>query len=624
MNKVHIVPDSRADALLPTFVGSGAVCYYLDEDFKRFLELRSRLNERLEVKNLSGIYSDSFHEIAEPFLDLMARLNAKHDSLEWWGSQVASKNPASSAVQKLITRLFCARQLLSGSTDRLVFVTNSAALAESISVLATQRGLAVVSHFGPVTAFFCKVGWYAKYTIQLLNYLQQALTSKWLVWRDLKRPEGGSDGHRRRILLRSWVTEGNFSESGEFTDRNFGGLPTWLEARGYEVWTLPMFFNLGPKKRSVYRLLRQQKRTFIVPEQYLRPQDYVLNLLSALRMMRSRIGSAEIDGVDVSLIFDEVLAEGGIDVSMAMLNLSHPLLKRLKMNGVHVDAFYYAFENNASEKPFILGCREHYDEALLVGYQHTAYYSDHLSFRLKPQELEHHPLPDRIVCSAPRYMQILKGGGVPGDLLRSGPNLRYQGVYEGRGQSRAGGLGRKRLLLPFTFSEELALELLYKTWEAVGNDAEFQVLIRTHPLLSERSLLEFMETNDIGGVSFADQGDIQKWFSESFAVISTGASITILEAVARGVPVIRVIPDNTFLHDPFVWEGYPLEPITQAAEIRERLDMIARVNAEDDQYFLRLGEQVLSEYFTRPDDLNMEVFDLESEPWRLFQDGRGN
>ena len=616
MSHVTIVPDARAESLLRQLDGSSTICYFLDEDFRRFLALRSEFDGRLEVRNLSGVYYQTFHEMAGAFLDLMAKLNEAHDSREWWGSQLASKSPESSEVQKLITRLFCARKLLSENESCLAFVTDNQPLSESISRVGNRQGRSVTNHFGILDAVLSRLRLFGRYSAQVLFYVQQVLMNKWFVWRHLKRPDHKNGARKKRILIRSWVSEGNFSQSGEFSDRNFGILPAWLEDRGFEVWTLPMFFNLGSKKRHIYRILQQQKQTFVVPEHYLSFRDYVVNLLASVRMLWTRIQVCEIAEVDVMPIFKAVIRDKGIDSSMAILNLCYPLLRRLKLKGVELEGFYYAFENNAPEKPFILGCREYYEHARLVGFQHTAaYYPDNTVLRLSPREVAHHPLPDVVVCSGTQYVRVLESAGFPEDRLVLGPNLRYGDVYRDPETRRNLESGSKRLLLPFTFSQELAFDLLYKTWQAVGRDEQFRIFIRTHPLLSGRQLAGFVEENDLTGVTHANDGRIQERLDESFAVVSTGGSITILEAVVQGVPVIRVIPDNTFLLDPLFWDDYPLQPVSEPEGIREQLDIIARIKAEDDGFFGRLGKEVSAAYFAPPDDQNMEIFDLTSAHW---------
>jgi len=89
---------------------------------------------------------------------------------------------------------------------------------------------------------------------------------------------------------------------------------------------------------------------------------------------------------------------------------------------------------------------------------------------------------------------------------------------------------------------------------------------------------------------------------------STGASITILESVVMGVPVIRVVPDNTFFYDPFIWPDYPLKPVNSPPEISEQFQLIEKLLHDDKEMFRRIGKLVLPEYFSKPTEENMKVF----------------
>jgi len=107
---------------------------------------------------------------------------------------------------------------------------------------------------------------------------------------------------------------------------------------------------------------------------------------------------------------------------------------------------------------------------------------------------------------------------------------------------------------------------------------------------------------------FADVGIIQDWFSRSFAVISTGGSATTVEAVSFGVPVIRVIPDNTFHLDSLTWPDYPLAPVNSAGDIRKQLALIEKLNNDGENIFSKIGREVLTQYFTKPMDDNLDIF----------------
>jgi hypothetical protein len=74
-----------------------------------------------------------------------------------------------------------------------------------------------------------------------------------------------------------------------------------------------------------------------------------------------------------------------------------------------------------------------------------------------------------------------------------------------------------------------------------------------------------------------------------------------------GVPVIRVIPDNYFFYDPFGTSDYPLKPVNTAVEIEQQLHQLDEL-MKDNDIFKQIAEQTLSEYFTKPNEENMQVF----------------
>ncbi len=83
--------------------------------------------------------------------------------------------------------------------------------------------------------------------------------------------------------------------------------------------------------------------------------------------------------------------------------------------------------------------------------------------------------------------------------------------------------------------------------------------------------MEFVNKINMYNYEFVDDGIIQDWLPQMYAVVSTGISVTILEAVTMGIPVVRVIPDNMFFYDPFIWPDYPLEPVGTFLQIRQQL-----------------------------------------------------
>ena len=98
--------------------------------------------------------------------------------------------------------------------------------------------------------------------------------------------------YKKRVIIRSWVTEGNFDENNRFHDRNFGSLPDWLQSNNYDVWILPIFFNLTMSKKKLYSILQRQKQNFLIPDHYLTISDYFETLKSGINIIKNRVLSS--------------------------------------------------------------------------------------------------------------------------------------------------------------------------------------------------------------------------------------------------------------------------------------------------------------------------------------------
>ena len=351
------------------------------------------------------------------------------------------------------------------------------------------------------------------------------------------------------------------------------------------------------------------EQPFLIPDHYLKFSDYLRALYNGYLMLRRRIEHVEIRKTNVTPLFNEVLKEQGFDPYLLILNLCYPMLKRLKEMHYEIDGFYYPFEGNAPEKQFILGCREFFPDSKIIGFQHTTFFPNQLAYHLYAGEKDYHPLPDKIVCSGPIYIKLYKEAGFPSEILADGPNLRFGYVYMDNADRRnILSNENKILLIPLAGLPNLAYELFVKVKYALKDFSNYKLYIRSHPVLSKKNLIEFLKKIGMNDYEFADEGIIQDWLIKSYAVISAGVSITILESVVIGVPVVRVVPDNTFFYDPFVWPDYPMNPVNTSSEIRQQLQLIDKILDNDKEFFLKIGKQVLSEYFTKPTEENLKIF----------------
>ena len=605
--EVMLIRKNNASSVLPATITKSDSCYYLADDYSHFLKLNRNPPNDCEILNLSVVFQESLRDLRQPFINLFAELSKKHDSLAWWGTHLASRSSSAIPLLLNIVYLYSANKILDGSNKRTIFIGESRALLDSISSIALKKGYHVVQPKRETNIIhYCKL--WLLYGIRITYFIWQSFRRRRTAFSVLNPVPRKRPDQKKRVVIRSWMTRDTFSKMGEFKDRNFGVLPTWLRSQGYEVWTLPMFFNLSRSLKDVYLLMKNQGDPYLIPDHYLKLTDYLQALYIGFKQLRIPLKSIQLESMDITLIFHEIQLGQGFNPALLTSNLCYPLLKRLKELGFEIDKFYYSFENSVPEKPFILGIRRYFPESEIIAYQHTTWFPDQLAYFLSEDEAKIHPIADKIICSGPIYLNVLKDSGFPYEILKSGPNLRFTSVYDSREPKDEDTCKQKIILLPLTFSKNLAYELILKVKVALENTPDYLVCIRTHPLLSRDDLRKFLSEIKMTSFQFADDGTIQDWLPNSYAVISTGGSMTILESVVMGVPVIRVIPDNTFFYDPFAWSSYPIEPINTAIEIRNNLRLISKMLKEDKHIFHEIGKQVLFDYFTQADENNLKLF----------------
>ena len=602
---ITIIYKSKAEAFIAKMSNTNAVCYYLNDDYSHFFDLLSRFGKD-KIKSLAGLFDESLSNITEPLLELSSKINKEHDSFEWWGGQIASRSTSATPLFLNIVYLFCAKKILSGAEKDIVFISDSPALTGCIAETAQKMEYNVIVQEVWVSGRVRKIRQQVFNAGHIVFFLLQAIRNRLSVSRIHKPNRNIKTENKKRIIIRSWFTRGTVNSTGEYRDRNFGVLPEWMRSKGYEVLTLPMFFNMDKPEHVFYSTIKNNEH-FLIPEHYLRWTDYFKVVHDAYKLSRHRIKNAILLETDTSPLFNEIIRGRGFSNYSFKLNLCYPLLKRLKEECIEIESFFYAFESNAPEKQFILACRKFFPNSRILGFQHVTILANNLKYHLCPDDEKYHPLPDKIVCSGPIFVKLLKEAGLPPEILLSGPNLRFGAVHIEKTAEAEKGSGEKILLFPLTDRYDLAFDLLIKMKGVLKNFRDYDLYIRSHPLLSTETLIRFLKKIGLGGVEFANDGTIQDWLKRSYAVISTSDSVTILEAIIEGIPVIRVIPDNTFFYDPFAWSEYPLKPVNTSEEIEKQLHQIEEIK-KDINIFNEIALRTLSEYFTEPNEENMKVF----------------
>lgn len=506
---------------------------------KRWLFLDQRYLQLLRWKRVTGTDPIAFgprlnaiaHRLRIPFLDAIATLGLKYQSLGWWVSRLSERNPMTSPLFLRCCYLAVALEILRETEGDLLIVCESEAVLATIERHAGAEGIVVRRLNRPRRGHLV---------------VRSLARIAFFVWRWI-RSRGGKAPRVDGVLMRTWIDEASFGDDDTFHDRYFSGLARWLATRGTAVTLLPIFVNLTRSEESAWRALAKAGRAALNPNLLYSFRDVLAAIRVAASQMRFRFAGTEAAGLDISLLLEEERVDSLFDVGSLEAALSYVLPRHLARRGDRVTAVVDAFENMIPEKALIMGIRAFLPATKIVSFQHGIPTPLLMSIFLTSREAEFAPLPDRIVTNGEFFSRVLSEAGLPRDLIVDGPALRYEYLTKG---SRVVGMGPAVLVaLPLPMDD--ASELLVKVLAAL-HDLSVPVLLKPHPMSDVESLLssaDIVALPSNWSITRASMADVLR----QAAAVVTLSSSTAFEAAAAGARVIVVGRDTALDQNPLQW-----------------------------------------------------------------------
>lgn len=605
LTKVIICSKAQALHALPKGVNREDICYYLCDDYFSYSKLKKLRAEEMQIRLLGDEFHKAIRDITQEFLQFSHRINMMNQSYAFWGTHLASRNSGAIPLLKYLVFFHCASKILDHVSSNIVFVCDSRALAGLIREDARDRGLE------------CHIQWPLLESLKpLLGYFKLAvkgiyyLFSRILLWgyaRSLKNRRITEEPARERYILRSYVTTASIDKDGRYKDRNFGVLPDFLMEQGKDVWMIPMFSNLDRDIFTLMKLMSQSEYKFIFPEQYLSISDIVKTLRDGVKGLFPDLNDCGFEGRNIKLLVRDIHLSVSLHPPLLTYNGIKYLIKVFAEQNIRIDRFIYPIENNPPEKTFILGAREYYPQSGIIGFQHTVWLKEQLGVFFVPDEISYHPLPDRIVCSGRRYPDILETAGFPSGKATPGPNLRYTAINQNLKANNPDDGELRKILIILNYDTNQNLELLEKAGEAMQDMGDVRIYVKAHPTTPVPLIETFLR--DIGFAIYEwASGTVQEWLEKSHAVLMTGGSVSNLETMATGVPLIRVSLENNFDFDCF-WDEYPFSPfISSSEEIRKYLEKALNMDNREKERLRDFGREMVKDYFEPVTRENLKVF----------------
>jgi surface carbohydrate biosynthesis protein (TIGR04326 family) len=580
--------------------------YYLGSNFRFYKELSDRLGAfGLNVDLAGNGFHTTLEKIEADFLRFSHKLNKRLQSLELWTSQLASRNSAGFGLfRDLVYAMFAIGVVCDGNEDQeYIFFCENVELLRVLEKKFSKQHKIIVSinikdRISEKIVYLKLIWRISKYIIQF-NHL-------WFLTRFLGKRK--KPGQKEITILRSWFSKEGFN-SLQYKDRNFGNLIDFLECQKISVWISPIFFSLDRSMGQAVRFLRKSSfKNFLFPERYVSWFSSFKVLFVFLKSFLMPFNGEQFLGLEiVSLLKQHNRATSFLPDSMHSC-LFNEMLSVFARQGITVERLIYPFENNPVEKILIIGSRKSFPNARILGFQHVAWYTEQLGMKLDFEESKFMPLPDKIICSGSKYVEILKKCGFPEAKLVDGPSLRFRHINrENILKKKIHNNGKKNtILIVLNFDSNQNFELLNKI-NTYLRDFSSVFQIKLHPSNNPKELIGYLKEMRFPNYSFVE-GKVVDLALKSHAVFMTAGSISNLEVMAHGVPLIRVSLGSNFNFDP-LWGIYPLKNFL--FDEKEVVSMVNKIVKGENALKKRLnefGEKIVDDYFGKNNNERLKVF----------------
>lgn len=529
---------------------------YLGEDSAWRVPVESFISSVAGRLSIADLLDKISWKLRQPYIDWVGQLSLLNNSLEWWASELAAKNPYSRLYIRLCL-LGVGREIIRRGFDRpTLTVCSSPALYEEIVHFARESGVRVQPLVGSSVQSWVltvsKMGWryvWGTYrrlrllTARILGREKETFTNDPSYRRRLLLQKGvainGVFAGNDTVLLFTWVDHRNFTDEGRYRDPHLGPLAEMLRQEGYRVAYVPRVLPNLPFGEIVDRLRKTGEQLFF-PELYISDEERRFCHRRAREFEPVVPPELRVADIPAHRLARENFEEKRQNLAGTLTY--ERLVANLHVAGVRPRQIIHTFEGHSWEQVLAWSVRRHMSETGIIGYDNGNF--SRMALCLYPARCEHgvRPLPDRIVTNGPLFRKILLADNFPPSLVTVGCGLRHTHLWDGpaaRHRSNHDDTGAIRILVATAMGLGDTVELVSKALEAFAGDRNYEVIVKFHPALDEKLVIRHLgKVPKHDNVRFVPS-PIQELLPCVDIMLYT-YSVVCYEALHKGIPPIFV------------------------------------------------------------------------------------
>lgn len=507
----------------------------------------------VNLDNLTHEHNEALNSIAREiradYDRLIVNLSEEHiEDIHWVVGSIASRNKYYSPLFIRCCKIAFVEKLLSQSDPVREILTGDRALAAVLRKWVFDRSI----------------------TAPTIRCTESAKT---LVWRILRPVRQyiiavyilalrciGSSFRGKKILSDKPITlidtfvlnnggadEGSINK-GVYKDRYYPGLMEQLtEEEKSNIFYLPTIVGFNNPIKA-FRLIRSATSPFVIHDDYLKIVDYFFALKHPFKLLRCSITNSEFHGVDIVPLLVEEKINHCSDFASILGILYHQFALRLQETGVKVRLLVEWYENQVIDRGMIVGFHKYHPGTKIIGYQgYVIAKSLHLYVYPNSSEYRSKAVPDVV---------YVVGEGIKNDLhefcndvvVDVGPAFRFNKLWGERAYNPDPKFFTVLIGLPIGLDDCQHILNLFASILKEFKGTNYQFWIKPHPTYGPESIKALLPGEWPKEFIF-QKGDFHAVIERSNLLVSNASSVS-LEALAKGVPVIIVAPQNGVVQNP--------------------------------------------------------------------------
>jgi len=549
-------------------------------------------------------------EIRAEYDRLIVNLSEEYiEDIHWVVGSIASRNKYNSPLFIRCCQIVFVERLLSQSDPVREILTGDRALAKVLQQFCFDRNVTA-------TVVSCTESTKARVWRILRPLRQYLIAIYFLGLRCL-----GSSFKAKRIISDAPITlidtfvlnnggadEGSINNNGEYKDRYYPGLMEQLtEEEKSNIFYLPTIVGFKNPIKA-FRLIRSSSSPFIIHDDYLKFSDYFLALNHPFKLLSCSLVNIKFYGVDIMPILVEERLNHCSDFVSLLGILYHQFPLRLKEHGVKVRMLVEWYENQVIDRAMIVGFHKHLPDTKVIGYQgYIISKSLHLYVYPNMSEYRSKAIPDIV---------YVVGEGLKEDLhefcdevvVASGPAFRFNKLWHDRAYNPDPNLFTILVGLPIGLNDCAHILKLLASMLKNFKGTNIQFWIKPHPTYGFKSIKALLPGGWPREFIF-QEGDFHAVVERCNLLLSNASSVS-LEAIAKGIPVIIVAPQNGVVQNP-IPEGVSNDVwsiVYNSIELEVEIMRFKEFTTERKDFFDKLSLDVRKNYFNQVTRKNTLAF----------------